>query len=105
MKAIIRGKRYDTEKATLIGSASSNLNVSDFGWWSEELYRTPRGGAYFLAGEGNARSHYAANLGGGYWGSGEKIVPMSEAEAFAWAQEKLPAEDVEAAFSDMIADA
>lgn len=105
MKAIINGKRYDTETATHIGGASSNLAISDFGWWEENLYRTPRGGAYFLAGEGHARSHYATNLGGGSWGPGEKIVPMTRDEAFAWAQERLNPEEVEAAFPDMIADA
>lgn len=105
MKAIINGKRYDTDKSTKLASASSHCGRSDFGWWRETLYRTPRSGAYFLAGEGHARSHYATNLGGGSYGPGEKITPMSEDEAFAWAQQHLPAAAIEAIFADRIEDA
>jgi hypothetical protein len=105
MKRIIEGKRYDTEKADLLAEVSSHEPRSSFGWWQEALYRTPRSGAYFLAGEGHARSRYATNLGGGSWGPGERIEPMSEDEAFAWAQRELPADQIEALFPDLIADA
>lgn len=105
MKAIISGKRYDTEKANLIASASSNAGRSDYSWWSEELYKTPRSGAFFLAGQGHARSHYAENLGGGSWGPGEKITPMTREEALAWAERNISAEQIEAIFADDIEDA
>ena len=105
MKAIIHGKRYDTDKAEELATASSTMYRSDFGWWREGLHRTARSKAYFLAGEGNARSHYATNLGGGSWGPGEKITPMTEDEAFAWAQRHLPADEIEAIFPDRIEDA
>jgi hypothetical protein len=105
MKAIINGKRYDTDSATLLGEASSNLGRSDFGWWEAGLYRTPRSGAYFVAGRGHARSHYATNLGGGSWGAGEKIEPLTEGEAQAWAEAHLTADQVEAIFGDRIEDA
>lgn len=98
MKAIIDGLRYDTATAIKLAEASSNLGHSDFGWWQEALYRTPRSGRYFLAGEGHARSHYARNLGGGSWGPGEKISPMTEAEARAWAERNVSAEEYEAIF-------
>ena len=105
MKAIINGKRYDTDKARELASATSHCGRRDFGWWREKLYRTPRSGAYFLAGEGHARSHYARPLGGGSYGPGEKITPMSEEEAFAWAQQHLRAAEIEAIFADRIEDA
>lgn len=73
--------------------------------WREALYRTPRSGMYFLAGQGHALSRYATNLGGGQWGAGERIEPMTEAEAFDWAQRELPAAEVEALFPGLIADA
>lgn len=105
MKAIIDGKRYDTDKATECGSASSDLFSTDFGWWQETLYRTPRGKAYFLAGQGNARSHYATNLGGGSWGSGAKITPLTDEEARRWAERNLTTAETEALFADDITDA
>lgn len=105
MKAIINGKRYDTEKATKLASASSNAGRSDYSWWSEELYKTPRSGTFFLAGQGHARSHYAANLGGGSWGPGEKITPMTREEALAWAERNISAEQIETIFAGDIEDA
>lgn len=105
MKAIIDGKRYDTDKATELASASSSRGRSDYGWWEERLYKTPRSGAFFLAGEGHARSHYAENLGGGSWGPGSKITPMTRAEARAWAKRNIRAEQIEAIFADDIEDA
>lgn len=105
MKRVIEGRRFDTETATLLASVSSTETRTSYSWWTEGLYRTPRSGAYFLAGEGHARSRYAVNLGGGQWGPGERIEPMTEAEAFAWAQRELPADQVEALFPGLIADA
>lgn len=105
MKAIINGKRYNTSTAILIGTASSNTGHSDFGWWEEVLYKTPRTGAYFLAGEGNARSHYATNLGGGSWGPGSKITPLTKAEAMTWAEQYQMVPVLESEFADGIEDA
>lgn len=105
MKAIIDGKRYDTATAIKLASASSNVGRSDFGYWSDELYQTPRSKVFFLAGEGHARSHYAKNLGGGSWGAGEKITPMTRAEAMAWAERNLSADEVEEIFAEDIQDA
>ncbi|SNT42115.1 hypothetical protein SAMN05421763_11710 [[Luteovulum] sphaeroides subsp. megalophilum] len=105
MKAIIDGKRYDTEKAILIGEDTSGGGRSHFGWWEEGLYRTKQSGIYFLAGEGGPRSHYAENLGQGSWGRGSKITPLSEKEAQTWAERHLAPHEVEAAFGATIEDA
>jgi hypothetical protein len=105
MKAIINGVRYDTEKATLIGEASEG-NRGDFGRWEAGLYVTPRAGRYFLAGEGGPMSRYARpGDQPGAWRSGERIEPLSREMAFAWAQDNLPVQVVEAHFGDLIEDA
>lgn len=106
MKAIVNGVRYDTEKASLIGEHCPIDDRRDFGWFREQLYKTPRSGRYFISGEGNARSPYATSLGGGSWIGGEKIIPLKgEAEAFAWAQRNLDADTVEQHFGHLIEDA
>jgi hypothetical protein len=105
MKAIINGKRFDTEKAIALASASSNVGITDFGWWTETLYKTPRSGAFFIAGEGHARSHYAVSLGGGSWGPGEKISPLTKAEAMDWCEKHNQIDALETHFADSIQDA
>ena len=42
MKAIIRGRRYDTETAMLVGESWSGGGKSDFRYWEAALYKTPR---------------------------------------------------------------
>ena len=105
MKAIINGKRYDTEKADLLGGDCSSLSTRDFGWWQEELYRTKRSKVFFLAGEGNARSHYAQHRGNGEYAPGAKITPLTDKAAFEWAQEHLTVDQCEEIFADNIEDA
>ena len=105
MKKIIDGIRYDTDKAVEIGSASANTYVTDFHYWEETLYRTPRSGRYFIAGSGNAFSHWSRPAEGGGRGSGHGIRPVTEQQAFDWAQENLDPEIVEEYFGDLIEDA
>lgn len=105
MKKIIDGKKYDTEKAVKIGEFWNGCNQNDFAYVSEDLYKTPRSGQYFLHGVGGARSEYAEPTGSGNVAGGEKIIPMSRDEAYAWAEKNLKAEEIEAEFSDMIEDA
>lgn len=104
MKAIINGKRYDTDKATLIGTASSDCGRSDFRFFREELYITPRSKTYFVAGEGGALSRWAQRIGGGYT-NGTGIKPMTRDDALMWAQAHLSVNDVEKHFGDMVDDA
>ena len=105
MKSIINGTRYDTEKAIEIGSASANCPCSDFGYWESRLYKTPKSGRYFLAGWGGPMTRYARSLGNNSSGGGEKIDPMTEAEALAWAEQYLEVDEVEAAFAHLIEEA
>lgn len=105
MKRIIEGLRYDTEKAIEVGSyKTSGLGKSDFRYWEATLYKTPRSGRYFLAGEGHAMTRFASHNGNtSTWG--EKLIPMSKAEALAWAEQFLSVEEIEEHFSDDIKEA
>lgn len=105
MKAIINGTRYDTEKADLIWEHSADVFRQDLDWFSESLYRTKRSKVFFLAGRGNARSRYAVHVGGGSYGPGQKITPMTQQNALRWAQDNMPADQIEAIFGDQIEDA
>lgn len=109
MKAIIDGVRYDTEKSTEIGShdnlGSGATSRSDFHWWEATLYKTPRSGRYFLAGEGGPMTQFSRALAQNSWSGGEKIIPMTEEEAFAWAQQYLDPDEVEDNFGHLIEEA
>lgn len=104
MRKIIDGKRYDTETAKEIGTHSSHGGRGDLTWFEEGLYKT-RSGAYFLAGEGNAKSHYAESLGNSSFGPGERLTVLTRKEALAWAENHLRGDEIEAEFADMISDA
>lgn len=105
MKAIINGLRYDTDSAVALGEGSANCPRSNFGWWEATLYRTPRSGRYFIAGEGGPMTSFGRPAPGGGRGGGERITPMSADEAREWAEQNLSVEEVEAAFGDKIEDA
>jgi hypothetical protein len=105
MKKIINGLRYDTDKAILVGEYyTSGRGKSDFSYWEASLYKTPRSGKFFLAGEGHAMTRFASHNGNtSSWGSG--LIPMSKEEALEWAEQYLALEDIETHFSDSIEDA
>lgn len=105
MKAIINQKRYDTDRAVLLGRYDNMDDVGNFFYISETLHKTLRSGAYFLAGEGNAGSRYAVSDGPNSRKGGEKITPMTEEEAVVWAQAHLAADEVEEIFPHLIEDA
>ena len=96
MKAIINGLRYDTDKAILIGEGGHGQSRSDFNYWEAGLYKTPRSGRWFLAGEGHGMTRFASNVGN-MRGWGSRIFPMDEDEAREWAEQHLTTAEVEAA--------
>lgn len=104
MKAIINGKRYNTDKAILVGETGSSLSRSDFGWWEAGLYKTPRSGAYFLAGQGGPMTRWSKSVGNMTSG-GEGIHPLDREEALEWAERYLDEAAVEEHFGDIIEDA
>lgn len=112
MKAIINGKRYDTDKAILIAETDnidgSSISRGDFRFWEAGLYKTPRSGVYFLAGRGGAMSIFSHKVGQNSWSGGSRIIPLeSRAAALAWAEENLAHKPdvIEAEFGDDIEDA
>ena len=105
MKSIINGKRYDTDKAVEIGNSGSGGSHDDFKWWFATLYKTPRAGRFFLAGEGGPMTLFKRSHPDGGWGYGGGIIPMTNDDALAWAEQELGAETVEEHFADQIEDA
>jgi hypothetical protein len=109
MKAIINGKRFDTEKCVLIGE-TDNLHkgassTTDFSYWEAGLYKTPRSGQYFIAGSGGPMSCFGGILDDHSRSGGSGIRPLSKEDALEWAEQHLDADVVEAEFADMIEDA
>jgi len=106
MRKIINGTRYDTEKAELLGTGTSGGSQSDFRYFHEELYKTPRSGKFFISGEGHGMTRWAESLdGGNFRGWGEGILPVSKAEALEWAEQYMDADEIEEHFPDLIQDA
>lgn len=103
MKKIAAGKRYDTETATLIGEYSYGYR-GDFERIHEGLYVT-KSGNFFLAGSGGPKTRYSVQVEQNSWSGSSDIFPLTKDEALEWAQDHLEAQEVEAAFSEMIEDA
>jgi hypothetical protein len=83
-KAIINGKRYNTETATFVCEGSANCSKSDFKYWSAALYKTQRGN-YFLDGEGGPMTQWAKSFDNSSSGS-SGIIPIDREEALAFAE-------------------
>ena len=104
MKKIISGRRYDTATATLVHEASANCPRNDFAWWSEDLYRTPKG-IWFVVGEGGPMSRYAHTVGNTTTGSSDELRPISAQQAREWLEHYGTAELVEEHFRAELVDA
>ena len=99
MKKVINGKRYDTTSATKLAEYENTIDVRNHNRFEETLYEK-KTGEYFLHGAGGAGSKY------GVWfensGSpGEKIMPLSLAEAKKWAEEYLDGDEYETIFGEV----
>lgn len=92
MKKIINGKVYSTETAKKVASWYSSYARNDFHYYEEELYQK-KTGEFFLYGEGNAASPYSKSCGQNEWCGGEKIVPLTFAEAQEWAEKHLDGDE------------
>lgn len=106
MRKIIDGYRLDTDTAIKIGEASADGFQSDFGWWEETLYKTPRSGMFFTVGSGGPRSNYARSEGQNSWSGQSNVFRiLAPKAAFKWAQAHLPTDVIEAHFGGQITDA
>lgn len=85
MKKVIDGKTYNTETAEFLASWWNGCSTTDFGYCSENLYRTKKG-TYFIEGVGGALSKYARSCGHNSRCGGEDITPLSEFEAREWVE-------------------
>lgn len=102
MKAIIDGKRYDTDRADLVCRIEDGYR-GDFRHIDAELYCTPRSRQFFLAGWGGAMTVFARNNADNTKSGSDRIIPLSEQDALRWAEQYASAEDIERFFT--IADA
>lgn len=99
MNKIIKGKRYNTDTAQLMGEYSYSYR-GDFGHWTEELYRKQTG-EFFLFGEGGPASKYAESVGQNQWSGGERIRPLTMGEAKSWAEKYLDGDEYEKIFGEV----
>lgn len=100
MKKIINGKKYDTDTAKFLGRYSNTWDTRNFHYYSEELYRK-KNGEYFLYGEGGPMSDYSRQTATNERSGGERITPMTEAEARKWAEEHLDGDEYEEIFGEV----
>jgi len=103
MKQIIKGKRYDTEKATQLAKWHNGFNLADPKRCEEKLYGT-KNGAFFIHGAGGAMSRWS-NRVGNTTGGGEGIEVLTKDEAMNWLEEKGLTAELEEHFGDSIQDA
>lgn len=90
MNKVINGKRYDTDKAELVGSSGNGLYPGDLDYYCETLHRK-RTGEFFLHMEGGPRSRCAKADGSG-WVGGEELRPLAYEDARKWAERSLTAD-------------
>jgi hypothetical protein len=105
VKAIIDGKRYNTETATRVCDCSPRGYFrGDWHWEDTNLYRTPKG-RWFLAGEGGPLSRWARSYGQNARQSGEGIHPLDADDARDMLERYGDADDVEEYFGSKVEDA
>lgn len=103
MNKVIRGKRYNTETAKLVGTWEANEPENSDFWEKEELYQK-RSGEFFLIGQGGAQTQYARFSMGGESKPGIELRPIEPEEASDWAEEHLTADEYEALFGPIAED-
>ncbi len=97
MKSAINGTRYDTNKSILIGTAmSAGMTESGYTSWEVSLYRMPQSRRYFLAGSGGGLTRFYDRAGS--LDAGERIIPVTEADAYSWSLAHLEPEDIYESF-------
>ena len=92
MKKIIRGKKYDTETAELVGEYQYSYPNC-----REELYRK-RTGEFFLYGTGWPLSKYREATGQNEWSGSEVIAPLDLVDAKDWVEENCDTDTYEKLF-------
>ena len=101
MEKIIKGKTYDTDRATCIGKFLSG-DPEDFEHYIEMLY-VKESGEFFLYGEGGPLSKYAAK-NESRWDSGWDISPMPYDKARKWVSKHLSQDECKNIFREIVED-
>lgn len=83
IRAVIRGKRYSTDKAKKVAERRECSGKGDQAWYIESLYVTAKQN-WFLAGEGGPSSHWATPSVGTRSGTTCGIRPLRPREAMNW---------------------
>jgi hypothetical protein len=101
MKAIIAGKTYDTETATVLGTVRRGTRADD-SWLFARLYcHVKAGERFFIYGEGAVILAYAAAAPRQAVRSGQAIIPVDRAEAARFAKTSLPPAVLDAWFPEV----
>ena len=107
MIQIIDGKRYDTDKSSLVFSWSNGHYISDFRHREKNLYRT-KSERWFFHHIGGPMSDMAVACNDGLSGSSH-IEPIGDADAFGFLQSRSDVADartaIEKYFADQVEDA
>ena len=100
MKAIINGKKYDTETAKFLVQRSNYGSFRDFNHVEETLYRK-RTGEYFLLGKGGPNTIYAEWVDTNTRSGGSRIVPLTVEGAKEWAEAHASCDVYEKIFGEV----
>jgi hypothetical protein len=97
MKAIIKGFRYDTDKADLVCEIQESYR-GNFRHIDAGLFCTKRAKRFFLAGSGGPMTIFATQVDQNTWSGGSKIIPLSKESALEWAEQHATVEQIERFF-------
>lgn len=102
MKKIINNKLYDTATAKKLAEWDEN-GTDSRNYISEALYRK-KTGEFFVFGDGGANTKYARIGRLKVFEPGSAILPLSLDQAKEWALDRLPKNEYDDIFGDMIDD-
>jgi len=97
MKRVLEGRIYDTEKSVLVCEFSEG-NKGNFAHFEAELYKTPKSGRFFLAGEGGPMTIFRKRVDQNSWSGSSGIIPISEEEALRYAEKYASVETIQKFF-------
>jgi len=103
MKAVVNGKRYDTDHAELIAQSWNGLGYSDFRNRSTELYRTPKLGKWFRVDSGGPLTDMVVGYGDGIGGS-SRLTPITPDQALELLEELGEVDAIDQYFGDRVQD-
>lgn len=100
MKKIINGKMYNTETAKKMGNYWNGRPTNDFSYVEEVLYKK-KTGEFFLYGEGGPMTKYSYCVDGSSISGTWEIIPLTEAKAKSWAEQRLDTDEYVGIFGEV----